>query len=83
MLPEITNALQFMGVIIMLLTVAIAIVGVIAIRLRQDVRALYEHLQLLDQTITADFRRGSDLADLVGELSRQVTDLEFIANVDI
>ena len=52
MLPEITNALQFMGAIILLLVIAVAVVGVFAFRLYQDVRALYEHLQALDTEAT-------------------------------
>ena len=83
MLPEITSALQFMGVIILLLITATAILGVVAFRLRQDVRALYEHLQLLDQQVTVDFHRVSDLEDRVNTYSHRVAELEFIAHTDI
>ena len=59
MLPEITNALHLMGVIILLLVVAVAVLGVVAFRLYQHVRALYEHLQSLEGRVTGLSRRVS------------------------
>ena len=71
MLPEITNALQFMSVIILLLVVAVAVLGVVAFRLYQHVRALSEHHQSLDYDATT---RMNHLQNAHGYLDEHVTE---------
>lgn len=66
MLPEITNALQFMGVIILLLTITTAVVGVVAFRLSQNVRALHTRVRTLEGRVTGLSRRVSHRASTAG-----------------
>ena len=98
MLPEITNALHFMGVIILLLVIVVAVVGVFAFKLHLDVRALTEHHQAFDYDVTTrlnhlqDAHRYSDehaneqlllLDSRIDALSWRLTHLEEFLNDDV
>lgn len=66
MLPEITSALQFMSAVILLLITATAVLGVVAFRLSQNVRALYERLRTLEGRVTGLSRRVSHRVSTAG-----------------
>ena len=74
MLPEITSALQIMSAVILLLVTAVAVLGVVAFRLHQYVRALYEHLQSLDYRTAVISSQLTDLEHFV--------DAEYAANTE-